>query len=354
MRRSAPQSFVTPTPKKLRLLPTTAAQHASRPSTPKTEAYSRKKKSLGVLAETFCRQFATQPPSTEIIIDVLASQLGVERRRIYDVVNILEAVQLVRKKGKSTYCWMGSEHLPQMFAILQREALNEYADDALAHGLLDELPAPLSTPAKKDVKSLSRLSQHFLQVFLVGAHHTSLPDASDKIHGAASTPHDLAVLGSKNELVPDDPKKFQQAAARGLKTKIRRLYDIANVFLSIGVLSKTDEKITLENGSTTKRPLYAWAYTLSPKELLDLYESLPDYMKETGLPFRRLDTPPATVSASSTPPAKEDEEEEPLLLSKHVDFANIHQMGGAVDDHDDDDDEVVEGPRRVSLPEDVL
>ena len=83
-----PQQMVTPTPS------------AKRQKMSSVGDYSRKNKSLGVLADTFCQKHAESPKGTVIILDLIAKDFGVERRRIYDVVNILEAVKIVVKKGK--------------------------------------------------------------------------------------------------------------------------------------------------------------------------------------------------------------------------------------------------------------
>jgi hypothetical protein len=52
------------------------------------------------LAETFLARFTTACVGEEVFIDQLASQLAVERRRIYNVVHILESLCIVQKKGK--------------------------------------------------------------------------------------------------------------------------------------------------------------------------------------------------------------------------------------------------------------
>jgi E2F/DP family winged-helix DNA-binding domain len=237
--RPPPHTFVTPTPKKLRMsdpasagAPAAASMMMGAPragaaasaaaaptaasSLSSSSSYSRKTKSLGVLAENFCQIFAARPPYTEIIIDSISTDLGVERRRIYDVVNILESIRVVVKKAKNTYCWMGSGHLPCMFALLQREAFDIYPDDAVRNGLIKAHPSRQQSNSgrSKDTRSLSRLSQHFLEVYLAGNVEVSLPDASDKIHGE-TTVNQLAALGSRGREPVDvfDAKKFQQAAA---------------------------------------------------------------------------------------------------------------------------------------------
>jgi len=213
--------------------------------------YKRKNNSLGILAETFVSKFAAVVPSPltgqELVIDHLAAELQVERRRIYDVVNILEALQLIVKRGQNTYHWMGKEHLDRQFALLQNQAVEQWPEAAVRNGLIPkEPPTNNSADLRSSDKSLMRLSQLFVQVFLVGHDEISLPELSDIIQGSKTTTDKLVELGSKHTdggVVPEqDSKQYQQAAARGLKTKIRRLYDIANVLLAVGLLSRCETR----------------------------------------------------------------------------------------------------------------
>ena len=279
--------------------------HQKPPTPPQDPAgYSRKKKSLGVLAENFLQRYQNCTPGTEVIVDEAAVELGVERRRIYDVVNILESIQLVVKKGKNTYSWLGKDYLPDVFGKLQSTAITDYPEDAKRYGLTtaDEDPnatdgdgiqsrrnsmsSIASDDSKNTFRSLAKLSQQFLQVFLVGYDILSLPQASEMIQGTLSAEAYAAIGSAHAHLATrydphappppclENPLEFRRAAQRGLKTKIRRLYDIANVFLSVGLLRKVDASpttSTIDALSSNRRPNFQWAFHMSPKQVQERF-----------------------------------------------------------------------------------
>ena len=77
--------------------------------TPKTEnVTNRKEKALGLLCLRFVQEFERRGgEEIDVLLDEAGITLGVERRRIYDIVNILEAMDIVSRKAKNLYTWHG-------------------------------------------------------------------------------------------------------------------------------------------------------------------------------------------------------------------------------------------------------
>jgi hypothetical protein len=374
IRLAEPHSMVTPTPSK-----------KPRKETPsKDSSYSRKTKSLGMLAQTFLNRFRSYPRNTLVIVDEIAKELGVERRRIYDVVNILESVRLVTKKGKNTYHWMGMDHLDYMFALVQREGFQSFPYEAVKTGLLRGTPTDQARESgyrqlRKENRSLAKLSSQFLQIFLVGNAILSLPDAADKIFGT-SDPTETAILAAKflpKSTDAADPKARLLAETRGAKTKIRRLYDIANVFMAVGILGKHEHSTSHCRPKTPKRPMYRWTYHLNAVQIAKVFATMPCSLKEYDTPFlpshsgstshdgtsrdspvsatsgdRKISPSPELSStrsiAASTPALPTKSDTTPSTYKQGV-LDQIHVTGGACDHGDHVPDGELE-PRRVSLP----
>ena len=73
-------------------------------------AYNRKEKSLGELCRRFLFFYGT-PQRGLLYLDQCTKELGVERRRIYDIINILESFSVIQRCAKNEYQWRGIDKI---------------------------------------------------------------------------------------------------------------------------------------------------------------------------------------------------------------------------------------------------
>ncbi|NXO47592.1 E2F8 factor, partial [Aramus guarauna] len=231
---------------------------------------SRKEKSLGLLCHKFLARYPDYPSTTDnnyICLDEVSEELNVERRRIYDIVNVLESLHMVSRLAKNRYAWHGRHNLSktlqalkkvgeenkytqQIQMIKKREYEHEFDLDgerneemprsfgSSEHSEMSfvELPGmefrAASVNSRKD-KSLRVMSQKFVMLFLVSTPQIVSLEVAAKI------------LIGEDQLEDLDKSKF--------KTKIRRLYDIANVLSSLELIKKVH--VTEERG---RKPAFKW------------------------------------------------------------------------------------------------
>nr|XP_020849170.1 transcription factor E2F7 isoform X2 [Phascolarctos cinereus] len=259
---------------------------------------SRKQKSLGLLCQKFLARYPSYPLSTEkttISLDEVATSLGVERRRIYDIVNVLESLHMVSRVAKNQYGWHGRHGLQKTLKNLQRLGEEQKYEEQMAYfhqkeldlveykfgerkreGFLDSQDQQLlyfsepdctsaSANSRKD-KSLRIMSQKFVMLFLVSKTKIVTLDVAAKI------------LIEESQDVADHSK---------FKTKVRRLYDIANVLTSLVLIKKVH--VTEERG---RKPAFKWIgpvdfSTENGEQLVDVSTSaLPELKTEPRSPFQ--------------------------------------------------------------------
>ena len=263
---------------------------------------SRKDKSLGVLCQSFMELYKDAPPNRDdngAVVEIVevAEHLGVKRRRIYDIINILESIDIVARVRKNTYRWHGTGDLPKFFAKLQRDAIEEQTRKANGTWVED--------PNKSKTKGMATTCQKLLQIFLsTGQLDFTLAYAADIIMGPAAQAAEEAARAAAaaqaaarnpnplpNPLAPPPlpvdpaglpplevpmiPANDDTAAAtttttegktpaqKAMKTKVRRMYDIANVLQALGVLTKYNVGST----SVQNQPSLKWTYFLKPDEI---------------------------------------------------------------------------------------
>nr|XP_020659838.1 transcription factor E2F7 isoform X1 [Pogona vitticeps]XP_020659846.1 transcription factor E2F7 isoform X1 [Pogona vitticeps] len=224
---------------------------------------SRKQKSLGLLCQKFLARYPNYPLSAEkmtISLDEVASSLGVERRRIYDIVNVLESLDLVSRVAKNQYCWHGRHSLSQTLKNLQEIGELQKYEELMAYFQHKELDLECRFGEHKKETFLD-----FQNRLLLDLSETDCPSASansrkDKSLRIMSQKFVMLFLVSKTKIVTLDIaakiliEESQDTADHSkFKTKVRRLYDIANVLTSLGLIKKVH--VTEERG---RKPAFKW------------------------------------------------------------------------------------------------
>ncbi|KAL0490085.1 hypothetical protein AKO1_009392, partial [Acrasis kona] len=253
---------------------------------------SRKEKSLNVLCDKFIthyKEIATSSSNVEFQLDRVSELLGVEKRRVYDIVNVLESVNIVKKKAVSLFVWNGFEHMPETLNQLKIDGLKDKVlydgirslstdkeNEFLLEALNDfQVPEDNSVPdpsGEKREKLLKHLSQRFVQLFLITK--------------AKFLSHDQVI----QILI-----KFQCTTESGERTKIRRLYDIANILSSVNIIQKS--------------------YTTDYRKHVRFEWIGSDFMNQTTLNFR---TALEAATAPTSPLVSEEHHVMPLKKRKRI------------------------------------
>uniref|UniRef100_A0A8B9Z4V4 E2F transcription factor 2 n=1 Tax=Buteo japonicus TaxID=224669 RepID=A0A8B9Z4V4_9AVES len=95
--------------------------------------------SLGLLTKKFIRLLSESPDGV-VDLNRAAEVLEVQKRRIYDITNVLEGIQLIRKKSKNNIQWMGTGIFEDAAVSAKQQALRgELTELARTERTLDQL-----------------------------------------------------------------------------------------------------------------------------------------------------------------------------------------------------------------------
>ncbi|NWZ51345.1 E2F2 factor, partial [Haliaeetus albicilla] len=110
------------------------------PRTPKSPGEkTRYDTSLGLLTKKFIRLLSESPDGV-VDLNRAAEVLEVQKRRIYDITNVLEGIQLIRKKSKNNIQWMGTGIFEDAAVTAKQQALRgQLAELARTERTLDQL-----------------------------------------------------------------------------------------------------------------------------------------------------------------------------------------------------------------------
>ncbi|KAK3927206.1 Transcription factor E2F8 [Frankliniella fusca] len=252
-----------------------------------TSSRTRKDKSLGILCDKFLAMFPLNLPEgcqvMEICLDQVAEQLGIVKRRIYDIINILESLHMASKVAKNRYHWHGCKNLQatlsQLKAMAIEYGINEKLQNIhnkqksgprLASGptccctrdLLDPSVGSAGDDSDKsgpdgffsDERTLGVMCLKFIMLFL-SSHQPSprvnLDLATRMLVSEAAETTERRLWGMKVDCHRNPRDKPCDLGSKTckcmlrLKTKVRRLYDIANVLTSLGLITKIETSTNL-------------------------------------------------------------------------------------------------------------
>jgi len=122
---------------------------------------TRYETSLGLLTKKFVSLFHNDPSGT-VDLNKASEGLGVQKRRIYDITNVLEGIGLVEKKSKNTVHWCGGDK--QGFSAENADLYTDLADLEAKENELDSLIAQSELQLKYlyNDKKYAYLSYHDL------------------------------------------------------------------------------------------------------------------------------------------------------------------------------------------------
>eukprot|EP01132_Coremiostelium_polycephalum_P002488 gene2488-3080_t len=185
--------------------PAQTSTNKSKSSSP----YNRKEKSLGTLCDLFLSEYSNKPQHQLVLVDI-AHHFKVDKRRIYEIINVMECISIVTKMGKNAYYWSGISKVHQYVHSIFHSNQNLFSS------------GPEFVCEKCKLKSESNLLTN--------------KDVTKK-------------QGEHAMVTIEDISKFIKAEKNCAKSK--RLYDIANIFVSIKLIDRAEQP-------SSRKVFYSW------------------------------------------------------------------------------------------------
>ncbi|XP_047327736.1 transcription factor E2FC-like isoform X2 [Impatiens glandulifera] len=191
--------------------------------------------SLGTLTKKFI-DLVHKAEGGQLDLNKTAEALKVQKRRIYDITNVLEGIGLIEKTTKNHIMWKGFEMVPSNINedanLLKAELENLYAEDSRLDACIREREEHL-----RILRSHENFKKH---LFLTEEDITSIPHFKDQTLIAIKAPHASCIEVPD----PDEETGFQQREFRLIVRSIRGPIDL---YLLGGSQIKEDVNVNEKN-----------------------------------------------------------------------------------------------------------
>ena len=194
---------------------------------------SRDSKGLHQMSRSLIRLLSNNTQDS-FSLDSICTRIQVEKRKIYDLINILTSIRMIDRVSKGVYKWLGTASILAFLNALPR---------------FEELASAL-----KQEKSLGSMCYCFLS-FMKSNLESSIENAAESL--------------------TKTPSQKKPVNSISFRSKIRRLYDISKILATVGLI---------KNLSENKKPIMKW---VGPQNMLKVVKNISTSTEE--IPMGTLD-----------------------------------------------------------------